>query len=1529
MKNILVIFTFLLSLVLTGCGSNSKPDGTSGGTGGTAANYSLVAVPDVIDISTVGEKKTLKLYLNDNVALQPVEGGVIKANVFDQNFGTLASYSLTTDINGYVGFEYTAPETALPSASLVITFQLEGSVPVLEKNVTISFNGSTTTGTDINTTNYQLVAVPDVVDIATGGESANIDLYLNDMANLVPVSNTVIKAQVFDQTSGTLNTYEVTTDSNGHAPFVYTAPNSLPASSLVITFEVKGGVPALEKDVTISFNGSTTSGTDVNTTNYQLVAVPDVIDIAAGGESANIDLYLNDMANLSAVPNTVIKAQIFDQTNGTLNTYEVTTDSNGHAPFVYTAPNSLPASSLVITFEVKGGVPALEKDVTISFNGSTTSGTDVNTTNYQLVAVPDVIDIAAGGESANIDLYLNDMANLSAVPNTVIKAQIFDQTNGTLNTYEVTTDSNGHAPFVYTAPNSLPASSLVITFEVKGGVPALEKDVTISFNGSTTSGTDVNTTNYQLVAVPDVIDIAAGGESANIDLYLNDMANLSAVPNTVIKAQIFDQTNGTLNTYEVTTDSNGHAPFVYTAPNSLPAGPLVITFEVKGGVPALEKDVTINFSGGTTTGTDVNTTNYQLVAVPDVIDIAAGGDSSNIDLYLNDMANLVPVPNTVIKAQVFDQTNGTLNTYEVTTDSNGHAPFVYTAPNSLPASSLVITFEVKGGVPALEKDVTVNFNGSTSVGTDINTTNYQLVAVPEIVDISTGGESANIDLYLNNTLTLSPVPNTVIKAQVFDQTNGTLSTYEVKTDSNGHAPFVYTAPNSLPALPLVITFEVKGGVPALEKTVTVNFSSTGVSQYEFINVSNIEINHASEKKDLKAQLLYNGVPIAGKTVTMNGFAEGNGTIISGYTVLTDSLGYAVFTYMAPDTLSEVNGTTFAMTIHFDEDTTHLETNLTVTFNETTTTIVNDTTLPIVVIPLEQRVVTLNSNSMTVELALRVYKDITPYTQGSVKVELPAKVLDGVDVGQFDAYEVLVDDLGIATFTYTGPSNLQALISNDDNGSIFKFYHVENTQDKQDWIVEYSLPADPYVSRNYELDVITSNDFSMGIPDKEKTFNVLLKAKDASGNVVALTTENITNITVTTTNGTIAQLFDTNTSTLVDSLSLNPVNNSAFILVSKDKSGLVPLEVTMTFTDINGVVQNLSTIVNVRVFSGPPSAISISYVGTLQDADRAKYIERLAISVTDEYGNRVNTRPNITLGAIVGYTVDGGEISSTETNETRRLFYGKADIDANNAFGEILNGGDSDPSTTSFEDLTAARTDVFQYINAEGNNTDKLVVFGEGKNYEAMGKWDVALGADNHTLVLQDQYYGIDRSGLFYAVGHNYYQDQCRQDGREWIGTTDSDTYQLDEEGTVIIDYKYDYHLTGKDAMIWVNLDGIQPDTGEQTRIGEATKHTLRGNGLVTSPLDGYSLKAGNSGYATFIIWHENAPERYRNAHFSWAVKGGSTCSYIPVATSNTYDARTCNNGATSDGTSYITFYIEAGAQDCTFNITDIMVSDEF
>jgi len=222
------------------------------------------------------------------------------------------------------------------------------------------------------------------------------------------------------------------------------------------------------------------------------------------------------------------------------------------------------------------------------------------------------------------------------------------------------------------------------------------------------------------------------------------------------------------------------------------------------------------------------------------------------------------------------------------------------------------------------------------------------------------------------------------------------------------------------------------------------------------------------------------------------------------------------------------------------------------------------------------------------------------------------------------------------------------------------------------------------------------------------------------------------------------------------------------------------------------------------------------------------------------------------------------------------------------------------------------------------DNDRLVVFGGGFVYEALGKWDLN-SVDPQLLGLKDDYYGTTRSDLGFAIGHNNRQDLCSGDQREYVGNMKSDRYQIDENGNALIEFVYDYHLTGKDIMVWVNLTGFQADNNKTGRIGEAQKHTLRGNGLVPVPSGGYKILKGTTRHGvSFAIDHENAPEWYQNGKFGWAVKSGSSCDWSIDDSSNFYDARTCY------GTAYISFTLTAAPdKDCTFAIERINTATEF
>ena len=1010
----------------------------------------------------------------------------------------------------------------------------------------------------------------------------------------------------------------------------------------------------------------------------------------------------------------------------------------------------------------------------------------------------------------------------------------------------------------------------------------------------------------------------------------------------IVKAKPFESQYGDIINPTTNTGADGYAIFEYKSPKTLPANgsSVTITLTNDENGTLISKDIVLQFSSMGNGGSQ-----YSLINETSIV-ATAPNSTKEISVHLIDATTGIGTPNKSVSITTISSIYGAIAKSTVLTDGGGKAIFEYTAPALLVngTTSAVISFSdenmntitktimITTVAPAGGGGTQYSFFNATDLNVTAASTKYQLSV--DLINSATGvGISAE-------KVSISAISNTY----------GSITPSTVSTDAAGRATFIYSSPDALISGTVTATVrftDTNGNTITENITIAVTPINSGISKYSFINESNITITKSNQKSDIKVQLTYNNIPAAGKTVTMDAFDQKQGGIISSYTVQTDTIGYATFTYQAPGSIRDLNGSTIQLTMRFSEDGVTLSKQANIFFEEKVTVEI-DQNKPTVTISTDNPL-RLTSNSQTEEIHIKVWKDNAPYTQGSVKVRLPDEAINGADIGFFQEYNVSVGSTGIAIFKYTGPSNLQKTMSDsriDNNNSTFNFYHIESDSNKSTELhVEYELPASEYIARNYSVELATSGEFSMGIPDEEKSFDVKLIAQDAAGQIVPLIDENITKITVTSENTLIAELYNEDTNITQTTLDLN---GTSFILKSKKLSGLVPLRVKVWFIDINGEAKDpIEIIVNVRVYSGPASAISISYVSIGQDKERAKYIETLAISVTDEYGNRVNTRPNISLGAIVGYAVDGREASGVETNETKRLFYGRDDVSTGNAGGIIDSLGDDDNSTTEFTD--AVLSNVFRYANDEGNNTDKLVVFGERKNYEAMGKWDI-IKKDNDTLALLDDYFGQNRNELYYAVGHNYYQDQCRQDGREWLGSTSSDTYQLDEEGTVTITYKYDYHLSGKDALIWVNLDGIQPDTGARTRVGEVVKHTLRSAGLMAVPTAGYSLTKGTSAVGRFWIWHEKAPERYRNAHFGYIVKRGSNCRSVEIQSSNsvynvnadsngtvlsssiigTVDARTCNNGAGNMGGSYIDFYLEAPpTKDCIFAIEGITVSSEF
>ena len=635
--------------------------------------------------------------------------------------------------------------------------------------------------------------------------------------------------------------------------------------------------------------------------------------------------------------------------------------------------------------------------------------------------------------------------------------------------------------------------------------------------------------------------------------------------------------------------------------------------------------------------------------------------------------------------------------------------------------------------------------------------------------------------------------------------------------NNGYVEFDYVGPDiPTDASPTFKFYYIDtDGNIAAETVVNLDINiSAPTPDYNLTNVTTpIIVNYDNELKSISVDVVdTNGIGIKDINVSITTVLGVEfGSIISASITKSDISGHALFTYKAPANVAAVDGNVTQVILSMVNNGLRIERNVSIEFNK----IDLNVSVPIVVISNNFKEMNLTQNSQNVQMEVQVFEQgtNTPYTSGNVKVSLPNEVLTGTDVGSFSEYTVLVGTNGKAVFNYTGPQDIQSLVNNGDLNATFKFFHEENPIQQEIITVIYDLQAG-YIPANYVLTTSSSDGKqTMGL-DLLKSFTLYLK--DDQGTLVD--DVDINEINITSKNILIGKLIDANNGGINEAnltfTGTDAINSKSFSVQTYRLSGLLPIEITVNFTDPNGDTKTITTIMNIVVLSGPPTALSISYAGVEVNATTAKYIEKFAVTVTDAYNNPVNTQPYLSTGAIVEYAVDGSNGNANRTTISARLWHG-----INDPRGTLSPlGGKAKLETTS---------NIFDYVDI---NNDRLVVFGSGFAYEAFGKWDISSDAPT-LLELKDNYFGATRTDVLFAVGHNNRQDLCAVDARQYVGNMKSSNYQLDKNGHVFIEFEYDYHLTGKDIMVWVNLTGFQADNGNTGRIGDAKKHTLRGAGF--------------------------------------------------------------------------------------------------
>lgn len=184
--------------------------------------------------------------------------------------------------------------------------------------------------------------------------------------------------------------------------------------------------------------------------------------------------------------------------------------------------------------------------------------------------------------------------------------------------------------------------------------------------------------------------------------------------------------------------------------------------------------------------------------------------------------------------------------------------------------------------------------------------------------------------------------------------------------------------------------------------------------YAFFNVDTpLVISQANTDYEIKAQVVKDGLILAGKEVLMKPFNATYGDV-SSYMVKTGDDGYARFAYTSPETLP-ANGTATSVELLFlDDNNNTITTNIELQFNTSGTggtisqfTLIHPST------PLE-----VTEDGQEVEVSVYV-------VDASTNVGVPNKTvtITTPSLGSVNRSSVSTDDAGKATFLYTAPATI--------------------------------------------------------------------------------------------------------------------------------------------------------------------------------------------------------------------------------------------------------------------------------------------------------------------------------------------------------------------------------------------------------------------------------------------------------------------------------------------------------------------------
>ena len=1018
----------------------------------------------------------------------------------------------------------------------------------------------------------------------------------------------------------------------------------------------------------------------------------------------------------------------------------MTTDENGFASFTYKAPAAMPLSyhTRPITFYVAGGTTEVNTTVDVKFQPQP----DVNSTYYELMAVPSNLAVPDANTSSPIDIYLRDTNRSMPVEGQAISADFFDPRSGTLDRYSAVTDANGHAVFAYSSPTPVPSSDLNISFKIEGATIERRADVNVSFDAL---NSDNNTTDLKMTIVDDNITITEPSTTKEIKVVVSKgKGTAKDIP---LVAHVFNPKLGTLDKYRAITDVNGEALFTYTSGSTFTLGDLNITFAVENGAPALEANASIHF----VQWISVDTSHYVIYTIPSEVN-ATNTTKSALELYVFENINWQPVRDIDIDALGFDPKYGNLDRYTGKTDDNGHIVFEHTAPDTLPDTNTSIIFRVKGGTPTKEANITINFVDTIST---VDTSDMNLTLLQQELNVSIGNKDFDIDLFLSDKSN-NVIKDTEIMAEFFDPADGTMDRYSAKTDDNGHVGFKYKSPSTLPTdHNLTVRFLVKDGSPVVDQNLSVNFE---YKKYVIYPDENVTVTNVGQSQEINVSLATtddsnHSTPAEGKVVVAEFLMPMYGKIAT-YESVVDAGGVAVFTYTSPSRISDINDTN--ITFYFKEDRKVIGTSRlqfrAQQVSEVAHLYIAPSALTITAEGEEKTITIITTNADNIGV------------KASVQIEEP---YDGNnDYGTFTPSGKLeTDTTGKLVVVYKAPNSISSI--KERNITVTEMSKSLSSELN----IMYSKASGDGI--DYEITATTPEFFRV---DKTDSMTVIIHETGSVKNLIKDEFVNEVNLTSKFVN---MLTFDGN-----DTATYAGKATKGIAVTSKTLSGSAIIEISANIFNSEKNV-TITKLVPVVIQSGPVTSMSLAYNTSHLNSETGLYENEFTIHAVDRYDNPARE------GIMLHPSIINGVKVKKEGN------------------GEILKGdpvGFEDTTNTPFHDVD--EDDLLAIIPSVIRNEPAY-----------LGNWSVKAKATNSKLFLEEAYNQIDTGRLDYIVGNsNRFIDG------NGIATADikakNGSYMTNKSGNAQFTVTYDPILAGHTVTISANAY-------DENRTGISSIETLR------------------------------------------------------------------------------------------------------